>query len=157
MGSESGIVIRSGGDDLNTRWAGSLPPHRFFPTRIALQDTRNPVSSRAILHTYTRNVDTQSAAQLQIECRISPLERPLPTAAHATPVRGADRPKPGTEVRRCAALVTRKKPPPSRVIRISSFALVRLHHITGSGMLGYNVWREKGGIRVRSVRVPSEW
>ena len=31
MGSESGIVIRSGGDDLNTRWAGSLPPHRFFP------------------------------------------------------------------------------------------------------------------------------
>ena len=49
MGSESGIVIRSGGDDLNTRWAGSLPPHRFFPTRIALQDTRNPVSWRTIL------------------------------------------------------------------------------------------------------------
>ena len=34
---------------LGSKVARSLPPHRFFPTRIALEDTRNPVSPRAIL------------------------------------------------------------------------------------------------------------
>ena len=34
-------------------------------------------------------------------------------------------------------------PTQPRVIRISSFALVQLHHITGSGMLGHIVWRKR--------------